>query len=96
MWSLYELQRRIVAHPERFEARVEQVMQDGRWREASRLLLMGAQTVTQAARDPGQDREALLALAQRWEALARTCVVRDVNLDWEAFRAFRDQRRDQE
>lgn len=96
MWALYTLQRRIVAHPERLDARVEEAMQAGRWREASRLLLMGAKMVTQAARDPGQDREALLALAQRWEALARTCIDRDVGLDWDAFRASREQRRDQD
>ena len=92
MWAAYSLQRHIVAHPERIDTRAEQAMRTGQWREASRLLLMGARMVTQAARDPGQDREALMALAQRWEALARTCIQRDIDVNHDAFRAFRDKR----
>jgi hypothetical protein len=94
MWSTYSLQRRIVAHPELIDTRVEQAMRANQWREASRLLLLGARMATQAARDPGRDRETLVALAQRWEALARTCIQRDIDTNWDAFRAFRNQRRD--
>jgi hypothetical protein len=91
---MYSLQRHIVAHPERIDTRADQAMRAGQWREASRQLLLGARMVTQAARDPGQDREALVALAQRWEALARTCIQRDIDTNWDAFRAFRNQDRD--
>ena len=96
MWSARSLQRRIVAHPELIDTRVEQAMRAGQWREASRWLLLGARMATQAAQDPGQDREALVALAQRWEALARTCMQRHVGIHWDAFRTFRDQRDDHE
>lgn len=96
MWSMYSLQRHIVAHPEFIDTRVEQAIRAGQWREASRWLLLGARMATQAARDPGQDRETLVARAQRWEALARTCIQRDIGINWDAFRAFRDQRDDHE
>lgn len=96
LWSMYSLQRRIVAHPELIDTRVEQAMRAGKWREASQWLLLGARLAKQAAREPGQDREALAALAQRWEALARTCMQRHIGVHWDAFRDFRDQHRDQD
>lgn len=95
LWSVYSTQRHIVAHPEYIDTRAEQAMRAGRWREASRWLLLGAKLANQAAREPRPDREAIAALARRWEDLARTCIHRDVGVNWEAFRAFRDQRRDQ-
>jgi hypothetical protein len=96
MWSTYSLQRRIVAHPEFIDTRADQAMRAGKWREASQWLLLGARLAEQAAPDPRHDREALEALARRWEALARTCMNRHVGMHWDAFRAFRDQRRDQD
>lgn len=74
-------------------------MAAGQRREASRWLLLGARLAGQAAREPRADREALTALAQPWEALARTCIQRDIGMHWEAFRAFRatrDRHRDQD
>lgn len=96
MWSMYSLQRRIVAHPEIIDTRADAAMRAGKWREASQWLLLGARLANQAIPDPRQDREALVALARRWEALARTCIDRHIGMSWDAFRAFRDQHRTQD
>jgi hypothetical protein len=93
MRDMYAYQQRIIETPELIDVRVQELMNAGQWREASRELLRAANLVGQAARDERPDREAIQALAARWEALARTCVQRDVGENYEPFRAFRAQRK---
>jgi hypothetical protein len=87
--DMYSYQRRIIETPELIDVRAQELMSAGQWREASQWLLHAANLVEQAAKEGRPDREAILALAARWQALARTCVQRYVGADYELFRAFR-------
>jgi hypothetical protein len=92
--DMYEQQRRFIDTPELIDVQADELMRAGQWREASRVLLHAAKLVEQAAREPRPDREAVAALAARWEARARTCIHRDVNVNYERFRAWRKRERD--
>ena len=91
--DMYAYQQRIIDTPELIDVKVHELMSASQWREASRVLLHAASLVEQAARDARPDREAVAALAARWEALARTCIQRDVGESYELFRAFRASRK---
>lgn len=87
--DMYAYQRRIIDTPELIDVQVHELMSAGQWREAGRVLLRAANLVEQAASEARPDREAVAALAARWEALARTCVNRDVGDNYERFRSYR-------
>jgi hypothetical protein len=87
--DMYAYQRRIIDTPELIDVQVRELMSAGQWREASRVLLRAANLVEQAASEARPDRAAVAALAARWEALARTCVQRDVGDSYELFRSYR-------
>lgn len=89
----YEQQQRIIDTPELIDVQADELMRAGEWRRAGRVLLEAAKLAEQAAREPRPDREAIAALAARWEAQASTCIRRDVNDNWERFRAFRERER---
>lgn len=95
-FDMYEFQKRIIGKPEIIDDRVDELVRADKWREAARWLLHGARLVEQAAREPRPDREALRALAARWNALARACVQHDVDRNYEAFRAFLHARPDRD
>jgi hypothetical protein len=92
LYRVYRQQRRVIETPERVDAQVDELMRAGQWRQASRVLLYAAHLAEEAAKEPRPDRDALAALAARWDALARTCIGHDVNRRFDAFRAWRDQR----
>jgi hypothetical protein len=87
--DMYSYQQRIIETPELIDVQVHELMSASQWREASRVLLHAANLVEQAAKEARPDREAVAALAARWQALASTCVRRDVGESYELFRAFR-------
>lgn len=75
-WDMAAHEKRIIEHPEAIDRQVAQLMSAGKWREASQRLLISAKMVEQAAKAPRADRDALLALARRWNAQARVCIDR--------------------
>jgi hypothetical protein len=87
--DMYAYQRGIIDTPELIDVQVHELMSAGQWREASRVLLRAANLVEQAASEARPDRAAVAALAARWEALARTCVQRDVGESYELYRSYR-------